>query len=81
MVQIATMESETEGKIGKSIKNCVRTSVKSDPAFCLGPTIEETNSANKFGPLGPPLGPPLGYLGSLSQKGLGKICSVTGQKT
>ena len=42
MVQI--MESKTNGTMWKSIKTVSETGVKSDPAFCLGPTIKKTNS-------------------------------------
>ena len=45
MVEKATMESETEGTMWKSKKTVSETGVKSDPAFCLGPIIEKTNSA------------------------------------
>ena len=38
------MESKTEGTTWKSIKTVSETCVKGDPAFCLGSTIEKTNS-------------------------------------
>ena len=44
MVIKATMERKTEGSTGKSIKTILETGVKSDVAFCLGPSIEKTNS-------------------------------------
>ena len=48
MVYKATMESKTEGATWKSIKTILETGVKSDPAFCLGPSIEKTNSGIGF---------------------------------
>ena len=38
------MGSKTEGTMWERIKTVVETGVKSDPAFCLGPSIEKTNS-------------------------------------
>ena len=43
MVIKAAVESETEGTTRMSIKTILETGVKSDPAFCLGPSIEKRN--------------------------------------
>ena len=45
MVEKATMESKTMGTMRMSIKTVSDTDVITDPAFCLGPTIEKTDSA------------------------------------
>ena len=44
MVEKTTMESKTEDKCERAQTTVTETSVKSDPAFCLGPTIKKTNS-------------------------------------
>ena len=38
------MNSKTKGTMWKSIKTMLETGDKSDPAFCLGSSIEKTNS-------------------------------------
>ena len=38
------MEIRIEGTMGKSIETVAESGVISDPAFCLGPSIDKTNS-------------------------------------
>ena len=45
MVEKATMESKTKAATRKGIKTDSDTGVKNDFIFCLGPPIENTNSA------------------------------------
>ena len=46
------MESKTKGAMWKSLKTVSESGVKSDPTFCLGPTVEITNSAIRFSDAG-----------------------------
>ena len=49
MVEMATMESKTEGTNRKNIRD---TGVKSYPAFCLGSIINKINSVNSINLIG-----------------------------